>query len=313
MRIFVAGATGAIGRRLVPLLVAAGHDVTATTRTPAKVQSLRASGAEPVVVDGLDADAVTDAVTSAKPEIVMHQLTALSGPPNLRRFDDYFAETSRLRTEGTDNLLRAARAAGTRRVLVQSYAGWSSERSGSPVKTETDPLDPHPTAASRRTVAAQRYLESTVTAATDIEGVVLRYGGLYGPGTSVGEGGELLTMIRRRMLPIVGGGTGIWSFVHVDDAAAATVLAIDHGTSGLYNIVDDDPAPVAEWLPYLADAIGAPRPLRLPAWLARPLIGAHGISMMTVIRGASNAKARRELGWTPSYPSWRQGFAHGLA
>jgi nucleoside-diphosphate-sugar epimerase len=308
MQIFVAGGTGAIGRRLVPLLAGAGHDVIATTRSPAKVEALRASGAEPVVLDGLDATAVTEAVTYAKPDVVMHQLTALSGPPNMRRFDDYFADTIRLRTEGTDNLLRAARAAQARRFIAQSYAGWPSERTGAAVKTEDDPLDPNPTAASHRTVAAQRHLEAVVTGATDIEGVVLRYGGFYGPGTALGEGGDLVAMVRRRMLPIVGGGTGIWSFIHVDDAAAATALAIDHGAPGVYNIVDDEPAAVSEWLPYLAELTGARPPLRLPTWLARPMLGAHGVSMMTRVRGASNAKARRELGWTPQYRSWRQGF-----
>jgi nucleoside-diphosphate-sugar epimerase len=312
MRVFVAGGTGAIGHRLVPLLIQAGHDVTATTRTPGKLQALQATGADAVVLDAFDTSAVNEAVTRAKPEVVIHQLTALSGSFNLRKFDDFFAETNRLWTEGTDNLLLAARAAQAKRFIAQSYTGWNNERTGGPIKTEDDPLDPNPTAASQRVVASQRQLESSVTAATDVEGIVLRYGNFYGPGTSIGQDGEILTMIRRRMLPVVGGGAGIWTFIHIDDAAAATVLAIDRGEPGIYNIVDDEPAPVSQWLPYLAQAIGAKPPLRLPVWLARPMIGEQGISLMTRIRGSSNSRAKRELGWFPTYRSWREGFRHGL-
>ncbi|MQA24887.1 MAG: NAD-dependent epimerase/dehydratase family protein [Micromonosporaceae bacterium] len=312
MRIFVAGATGALGRRLTPLLVRGGHHVTGTTRTSRKAEQLRAAGVEPATMDGLDRDAVMEAVAAAKPDVVVHQLTALSGSPDLRRFDKFFTETNRLRVEGTDHLLAAAQAAGARRFIAQSFTGWPNERSGSPVKTEDDPLDPHPAAASRQTVAAIRHVETVVRAASGIEGVVLRYGGFYGPGNTLGAGGELLEMVRKRRLPVVGGGGGVWSFVHIDDAARATVLAVEDGAPGLYNIVDDEPAPVREWLPYLAQVIGAKPPMRAPAWLVRPMLGEHGVSLMTRIRGSSNAKAKRELGWTLAYPSWREGFRDGL-
>lgn len=313
MRIFVAGATGAVGRRLVPLLIRRGHEVVGTTHRAEKADAVRALGAEPAVLDPLDRDEVMAAVVAAKPEVVVHQLTALSGPPDLRRFDRYFAMTNRLRTEGTDHLLAAAQAVGTRRFVAQSFTGWPNERTGGPVKTEEDPIDPRPTTASRETVAAIRHVESAVaSAAPGIEGVVLRYGVFYGPGNALGAGGQLLEMVRKRQLPVVGGGPGIWSFLHVDDAAAATAVAIERGAPGPYNIVDDDPAPVREWLPYLAQVIGARPPMRLPAWVARPMIGEHGVSVMTAIRGSSNAKARRELGWAPRYASWRQGFRDGL-
>lgn len=313
MRIFVAGATGAVGRRLVPLLIRRGHEVVGTTHRAEKADAVRALGAEPAVLDPLNRDEVMAAVVAAKPEVVVHQLTALSGPPDLRRFDRYFAMTNRLRTEGTDHLLAAAQAVGTRRFVAQSFTGWPNERTGGPVKTEEDPIDPRPTTASRETVAAIRHVESAVaSAAPGIEGVVLRYGVFYGPGNALGAGGQLLAMVRKRQLPVVGGGTGIWSFLHVDDAAAATAVAIERGAPGPYNVVDDDPAPVREWLPYLAQVIGARPPMRLPAWVARPMIGEHGVSVMTAIRGSSNAKARRELGWEPRYASWRQGFRDGL-
>jgi nucleoside-diphosphate-sugar epimerase len=312
MRIFLAGATGALGRRLVPMLARRGHTVVGTTRTATKADAVRALGAEPVLLDALDRDAVLAAVAAVKPDVVVHQLTALSGPANLRKFDQFFAETNRLRTEGTDHLLAAARSAGAHRVLAQSFTGWPNERTGGPVKSEVDPLDPHPTAASRQTVAAMRRLEATVPAAADLAGVVLRYGAFYGPGTGLGAGGELLTMVRRRRLPVVGGGAGVWSFIHIDDAASATVAAVESDVTGLYNIVDDDPAPVRDWLPYLAAAIGAKPPLRLPAWLVRPMVGEHGVSVMTSARGSSNARAKRDLGWQPGYPSWRQGFRAGL-
>jgi nucleoside-diphosphate-sugar epimerase len=312
MRIFIAGATGAVGSSLVPMLVAGGHHVTGSTRSAGKVKQLRAAGAEPAVLDALDRDAVMAAVTAAKPDVVVHQLTALSGPMNLRRFDRSFATTNRLRTEATDHLLAAARAAGAHRYVVQSYTGWVNERTGGPVKTEDDPLDPQPAAVAREVLAALRRLEHTVTTANDVEGVVLRYGNFYGPDTSLGEGGEVLDMIRRRRLPVVGDGTGVWSFVHIDDVARATVAAVEHGPPGMYNIVDDEPAPVHEWLPYLARVIGAKPPLRLPAWLARPLLGEQGILLMTEVRGSSNAKAKRMLDWAPRYASWRQGFRYGL-
>jgi nucleoside-diphosphate-sugar epimerase len=312
MRIFVAGATGALGRRLVPLLVSAGHQVTAMTRSPGKTAGLRAAGAAPVVADALDRDDLLRVVAAARPEVVVHQLTDLAGTTNLKKFDAGFAATNRLRTEGTDNLLAAARAAGARRLVAQSFAGWPFARLGGPVKTEEDPLDPDPPAELRRTLDAIRHLEAAVLGAEGIEGVVLRYGGFYGPGTSAGVGGYLLDDLRRRRLPIVGAGTGVWSFIHIDDAAAATVAAVERGAPGLYQIVDDDPAPVSEWLPALAEAAGARPPRRVPVWAARLLAGEHGVILMTEIRGAGNAKAKRELGWRPAYPSWRQGFRTGL-
>ena len=312
MRIFVAGATGVLGRRLVPLLVEGGHQVTAMTRTPGKAAGLRATGAEPVVADALDRDALLRAVVAARPEVVVHQLTALAGTISFRRFDQAFALTNRLRTEGTDHLLEAARAAGTRRFVAQSFAGWPFARVGGPVKTEGDPLDPDPPAELRRTLDAIRHLESAVLGTEGVEGVVLRYGGFYGPGTSAGAGGYMLEELRRRRFPMVGAGGGVWSFVHIDDAATATVAAVERGAPGLYQVVDDDPAPVSEWLPALAAAAGARPPRRVPVWLARLLAGEHGVVLMNEARGAANAKARRELGWRPAYPSWRTGFRVGL-
>jgi 2-alkyl-3-oxoalkanoate reductase len=303
MRVFVTGATGALGRHLVPMLVAAGHEVTATTTTPAKAGQLREAGAAPVVVDGLDRDAVIAAVRAAAPEVIMHQMTALAEMRSLRRLDHVFAVTNELRTRGTDNLLAAAAQAGTRRVIAQSFAGWPSERSGGPVKTEQDPLDSRPVPSAARTMAAIRHVEEAVPAAAG-EGVVLRYGSFYGPGASA----VLLDAVRKRQLPVIGGGTGIWSFIEITDAAAATLAAVDRGVPGIYNIVDSDPAPVAEWLPYLAEVAGAKPPLRLPAWLGRPLAGEFALTQMTSARGASNEKAQKELGFQPRYASWREGF-----
>ena len=312
MRIFVAGATGALGRRLVPLLVADGHQVTAMTRSPGKAAGLRAAGAEPVVADALDREAVLGVIAAARPEVLVPELTDLAGATDLRRFDAGFAATNRLRVEGTDHLLEAARAAGARRLVAQSFAGWPFARVGGPVKTEDDPLDPDPPAELRRTLDAIRHLEAAVLSAEGIEGVVLRYGGFYGPGTSAGVGGSMLDDLRRRRFPIVGAGGGVWSFVHIDDAATATVAAVERGAPGVYQVVDDDPAPVSEWLPALAAAAGARPPRRVPVWLARLLVGEHGVVLMNEVRGASNAKARRELGWRPAWPSWRQGFRAGL-
>jgi nucleoside-diphosphate-sugar epimerase len=315
MRVFVAGAAGALGRRLVPLLVERGHEVVGTTRTRDKADQIRAAGAEPVLLDALDRDQVRRAVLEAKPEVIIHELTALSGSFDLRHFDAFFATTNRLRTQGTDYLIEAGQAAGVRRIVVQSYAGWPYPRSGALVKTEEEPLDEHPAANSAATLAAIKHAERATTTAP-MEGIVLRYGGLYGPdngvGRSGGQDGELLAMVRQRRLPIVGGGTGIWSFVHVDDAASATVLAAEAGRPGIYNVVDDEPAAVRIWLPYLAQLLGAKPPRHIPAWLARPLLGEHGINMMTTARGAANGKARKDLGWVPRYASWREGFRTGL-
>jgi nucleoside-diphosphate-sugar epimerase len=303
MRVFVTGATGALGRHLVPRLVAAGHQVTATTRTPAKAGQLRAAGAEPAVVDGLDRAAVTAAVLAAAPEVIVHEMTALAAMRSLSRLDRTFAVTNELRTAGTDNLLAAAAEAGTRRVVAQSYAGWPNERSGGPVKTEEDPLDPVPVPSTARTLAAIRHVETTVPRLAP-EGLVLRYGSFYGPGASA----AMLDAVRARRLPVVGGGTGIWSFTEITDAASATLAAVGGGAPGVYNIVDSDPAPVAEWLPYLASVAGARPPLSVPAWLGRLLAGEFTVAAMTTVRGCSNDKARKELGWEPRFASWREGF-----
>ena len=313
MRIFLAGATGAVGSRLAPMLLDAGHQVTGTTRSPAKAEELRAAGVEPVVVDGLDRDAVVAAVVAARPDAIVHQLTALSDLNSLRDFDAAFELTNRLRTEGTDHLLEGARKAGARRFVAQSYAGWNYARTGGPVKTEDDPLDPEPVASQSRSLAAIRRLEESVTGTRDIDGIVLRYGGFYGPGTGMVKGGEQVDLVRKRRFPIVGDGGGVWSFVHIDDAAAATLAAVERGKPGIYNVVDDEPAPVRVWLPALACAAGARPPRKLPRWLARMAAGEAMTSMMTESRGASNAKAKRELGWRPAYASWREGFKAAFA
>jgi 2-alkyl-3-oxoalkanoate reductase len=304
MRVFVAGATGALGRHLVPGLVAAGHEVTATTRTPGKVARLREAGAEPVVLDGLDREAVIAAVGAAGPEVIVHQMTALAEvrSRSLRKPDQVFAATNQLRTRGTDNLLAAAARAGVRRVIAQGNAGLY-ERSGGPVKTEEDPLDSRAFPSATRSLAAMKHVEQTVPLGAP-EGIVLRYGAFYGPGASA----ILLDMVRKRLVPVIGGGTGIWSFIEITDAAAATLAAVDRGAPGVYNVVDSDPAPVAEWLPYLAKVAGAKPPLRVPAWLARLLAGEFAVAQMTSMRGSSNEKARKELGWEPGYASWREGF-----
>jgi nucleoside-diphosphate-sugar epimerase len=309
MRVFVAGAGGVIGSSLVPRLLERGCEVVATTRDLERGAALRGLGAAVVSMDGLDAASVGEAVGRAEPDVIVHQMTALKGAGDVRRFDEEFERTNELRTRGTDHLLAAAEAVGVRRVIAQSYSGWPNERVGGPVKTEGDPLDPSPPLHQWKSIEAIRYLERAVTEAP-LEGIVLRYGALYGPGTSMA--GEYADMIRARKLPLVGDGAGIWSFVHVDDAAEATVLAVGRGRPGIYNIVDDEPAPVAEWLPYLARCLGARAPHRVPAWIARFAIGDVGISMMTQVRGSSNAKARRELGWEPAWGSWRQGFRSGL-
>ena len=312
MKVFVAGASGAVGRRLVPLLVAGGHDVTAMTRSEEKVGLLRSLGAEAVVADGLDRGAVMQAVARAEPEVVVHQMTALTGIKSFKRFDDEFALTNRLRTQGLDHLLDAARTTGARRLVVQSFGNWNYERTGDRPKTEDDPLDPTPPGNQRRSLDAIRYLERTVLEADGLQGLALRFGNFYGPGTGFALDGDLVRLVRKRRLPIVGAGSGIWSFVHVDDAATATIAAIGQGQPGTYNVVDDDPAPVAVWLPELARAVGARPPFRVPVWLGRLAIGDVGVSLMTQIRGASNEKAKRELGWSPRYRSWRDGFRSGL-
>jgi nucleoside-diphosphate-sugar epimerase len=307
MRVFVAGAAGAIGRRLVPRLVARGHQVTATTRGRHKVDQVRALGAEPVVVDGLDAVAVGEAVALAEPDAIVHQMTALAGKPNLRRFDRWFATTNELRTAGTEHLLAAAQAAGVRRFVAQSYTGWTNIRDGGRVKTEADPLDPDPAKAQVESMAAITFLERVVSEAP-LEGTVLRYGNFYGPGATE----PLVELIRKRQLPIIGDGGGVWSWIHLDDAAAATVAAVEHGGRGVYNIVDDEPAEVSVWLPYLAEVVGARPPLRVPVWLGRLAAGEVAVRWMTQGRGSSNEKAKRELDWRPAWTTWRDGFRHAL-
>jgi len=309
MKVLVAGATGAIGRQLVPRLVASGHEVVGMTRSEAKADEVRALGAEPAIADALDPEGVAAAVAASEPEAIVHELTGLAGSlGNLRNLDRAFAATNRLRTEGTDHLLSAARAAGVRRFLAQSYAGWPYARSGGPVKDEEAPLDDDPPASARQTIAAIRHLERAVSEADWTEGVVLRYGGFYGPGTSIAPGGEQLEAIRKRRFPVVGGGAGITSFLHIEDGAEATVAALERARPGIYNIVDDEPAPVREWLPEVARRIGAKPPRRAPRWLGLLLAGEAATVMMTEVRGASNEKAKRELGWVPSHPSWRQGI-----
>ena len=320
MKIFVAGATGAIGRALVPQLVARGHEVVGMTRSTSKQDLLRSLGARPVVADALDPDAVAQAVASAEPEVIVHQLTALNEPTSFRdarRPDRSVAATmtNRLRTEATDHLLAAGRAVGARRFVAQSFGAFRFTPTGESVLSEADPLEPDDPPAALRTVqAAYLYLERAVTTIEWGDGLALRYGGFYGPGTSISlaPDAQMAAPIRKRRLPIVGGGGGISSFIHVEDAAAATAVAAERGRPGVYYVVDDDPAPVREWLPVLASALGAKPPRRVPRWLGRLAAGEAATTMMTEARGASNEKAKRELGWQPRYASWRQGFAQGL-
>jgi nucleoside-diphosphate-sugar epimerase len=313
MKVFLAGATGVLGTRLVPLLARSGHQITATTRSAARTEALRRLGARPMIVDPLNRQAVFAAVMSARPEVVVHQLTALAKVRSLKRFDDEFAMTNRLRTEGLDHLLEAATMVGAARFVAQSFTGWPSIREGSWVKTEEDPLDPQPLPAMRRSLDAIRHVERAVPDARGMEGIVLRYGHLYGPGTAIAKGGDIVEAVRGRRFPVVGSGAGIWSFVHVDDAAMATAIAIAGVPRGLYNIVDDEPADVATWLPELARVIGAKPPRQVPLWIGRLVIGDAGVLVMTESRGSSNQKAKRTLKWQLSYPSWRDGFRHGLS
>ena len=309
VRVFVAGGSGAIGRRLVPQLVARGHQVTATTTNAAKLGLLEQLGADGVVMDGLDAVSVGEAVAVARPDAIVHQMTALSaahaGRPDLKHPDRFFAATIRLRSEGTDHLLAAAEALGVSDVVAQGFGAFNGIREGGWVKTEEDPMDPGP-ASARKGAEALRHLEDVVVKAG---GAVLRYGSLYGPGAI----DDQVELVRKRQFPLVGGGTGYFSWVHLDDAASATVLAVEQKATGVFNIVDDEPAPVSEWLPYLAACAGAKRPVRVPKWVARLLAGEFAVIMMTEGRGFCNAKAKRELGWTLRHPSWRQGFKEELA
>jgi len=309
MRVFVAGGTGVMGRRLVPQLVAGGHQVTATTTSPAKVGRLEELGAVAVVMDGLDAVSVGEAVARARPDAIVHQMTAISpahaGKPSFRNMDRWFAGTNRLRIEGTDHLLAAAEATRVSHFVAQSYASWNGIREGGWVKTEEDPLDLLAGTAAHEVMEAIGHVEDVVLGAG---GTVLRYGSFYGPGAT----DDQVELVRKRQFPVVGGGTGYVSWVHLDDAASATVLAVEQKARGVFNIVDDEPAPASEWLPYLAECAGAKPPMRLPTWLARMLAGNVAVTMMTEGRGFSNAKAKRELGWELRYPSWRQGFKEAL-
>ncbi|GAA2117912.1 NAD(P)-dependent oxidoreductase [Actinomadura alba] len=310
MRVFVAGGTGVLGRRLVPQLVARGHQVTATTTSAAKLDSLEQLGAEGVVMDGLDAVSVGEAVAKARPDVIVHQMTAISvahaGKPDMKHMDQWFAGTNRLRTEGTDHLLAAAEATGVPHFVAQGYAAWNGIREGGWVKTEQDPLDPMTGTPAEPGMTAIDHVDDVVVKAG---GAVLRYGWFYGPGAT----DDLVEPVRKRQFPVIGGGAGYCSWVHLDDAASATVLALEQKARGVFNIVDDEPAPASEWLPYLAACAGAKRPMRVPKWLARPLAGDVAVVMMTEGRGFSNAKAKRELGWQLRYPSWRQGFQEELA
>ena len=316
MKVFVAGATGALGTQLVPQLVARGHEVVGMTRSESKQDLVRSLGARPVVADALNPDAVAQAVASSEPEVIVHQLTALSGKMSIRdarhpeRFEGAIM-TNRLRTEGTDHLLAAGRAAGARRFVAQSFGAFRFARTGGPVQTEADPVDPDPRQPG---LEAMLYVEQAVTTIDWGEGLALRYGGFYGPGTgiSLAPDAVMAAPIRKRRFPIIGDGGGVWSHVHIEDAAAATAIAVERGQPGIYNVVDDDPAPVREWLPVLASALDAKPPRRIPRRLARLLAGETATLMMTDVRGASNEKAKRELGWQLRYPSWRQGFAQGL-
>lgn len=300
MRVLIAGASGALGSRLVPQLVGRGHHVIGTSRSEAKAERIAALGAEPVVLDVLDRVAVLETVRATRPDAILHQATALAGMSDFKHFDQTFAATNRLRTEGTDALLAAAWEAGVGRFVAQSYTGWPYARVGGPVKTEDDPLDPDPVPEMRETLVAIEHLEGVTVKAG---GIALRYGGFYGSPDDA-----QIEFVRKRQFPLVGNGGGVWSFVHLDDAASATVLAVERGEPGTYNVVDDDPAPVREWLPALAQAIGAKPPRKVPRWLARLVAGEPSVVLMTEIRGASNAKAKRRLGWSLRYPSWREGF-----
>jgi nucleoside-diphosphate-sugar epimerase len=298
MRVLVVGGSGAIGRRLVPQLADRGHEVIASSRSAGRAGQLRALGAEPIALDVLDAAAVRAAVAAARPEAIVYQATALAGARFSRSLDRTFAPTNRLRTEGTDNLLAVMQEQGVQRFVAQSFAPYRYVRAGGPVKTEDDPLDDHQPASARQTFAAMAHLDQVVLAAG---GVALRYGGFYG------DPDQLNQAVRKRQYPIVGDGAGVMSFIHLEDAAAATAAALDQVGPAVYNITDDEPAAARDWLPVLADALGARPPRHVPTWLARLIMGG-GLAMMTQARGAANAKAKKELGWTLRYPSWRQGF-----
>jgi nucleoside-diphosphate-sugar epimerase len=312
MKVFVAGSTGAIGKTLVPLLIEKGHEVVALVRTAQKARTVEALGAKGVIADVLNKEQLTAAIQRSEPEVVIHQLTALAGVGNFKKFDEEFALTNRLRTEVMDTMLEAAQVVRARRFIAQSFCGWPFAREGGPIKSEKDPLDPNPPPQFRKILAVIRYLEDGVRKMAELEAFALRYGMLYGPGTGIAKDGSIVDLLRKRKLPIVGDGAGIWSFIHVQDVAQVTLEALSRGRPGIYNVVDDEPTPVSIWLPFLADVLGAKPPRRLPVWLGRLAIGDGGVSMMTQIRGGSNTKAKREFGWHPNFPTWRRGFVEGL-
>jgi nucleoside-diphosphate-sugar epimerase len=312
MRVLVAGAGGAVGQQLIPLLTRAGHTVGALLRSESKRDVLLAMGTAPFFADALDPSAVQDIVETFRPDAIINQLTAIPQVIDLAHFDREFALTNRLRTEGTDNLIAAAKKVNVKRFVAQGFAGSPYARTGSGVKTEEDPFDPDPPMQFRATFAALRHLESSVLGNFPESGIVLRYGWFYGPRTSLAKNGPTAQAARKRMLPIVAGGTGLWSFLHIEDAASAALAALE-GKAGIYNIADDEPALVRDWVSMLAELVGAKPPFHVPAWIARRLIGDHGVAMMRDNRGISNGKAKRELGWSPRHPNWRDGFAKEFA
>jgi len=313
MKIFILGGTGVIGRYLVPLLVSEGHEVTALVRSAERISEAEKIGAKGVTADVFNEEELISLIKKNESEIIIHQLTALAGVTgNFRKFDQEFELTNRFRTVVTDTLLKAAELTGVRRFIAQSFCGWPFAREGGLVKTEEDPLDPDPPASLSRTLNAIKHLESAVQKSGKVEALALRYGLFYGPGTSIAKDGAIINLIRNRKFPIVGDGGGIWSFAHIKDAAGATVKAVSKGDPGVYNIVDDEPAPVSTWLPFLADVLEVKPPRKIPVWLGRMSLGEAGISMMTKIRGGSNVKAKRNLGWEPFYATWRDGFVNGL-
>lgn len=308
MKIIIAGASGAMGRALIPLLVRAGHDVVGMVQRPRSVEVVHALGAEPRTADALDAAAVLSCFREVQPQVVIHQLTAIPAALDMRHFDRDFALTNLLRTEGTRHLLAAAVDVGATHFIAQSFAGWTYGRKGSALKTEDNALDPDPPKRLRSTLNALKSLEQAVLGEKRLTGTILRYGSFYGPHTSIAKDGSIVQAVRRRKLPLVGEGAGVWSFVHIDDAASATAAAVESGRGGIYNVVDDEPAPVSEWLSFLAHCAHAQPPRHVAAWMARLLIGEHVVAVMNEIRGVSNAKIKRDLGWTPRWPSWREGF-----
>ncbi len=312
MRVLVAGASGVVGGVLVPALIARGHEVTGMVRSPASAEVVRKMGARPVVADALDAQTVLDVLRGVVPHAVSHQLTDIPHAADFRHFARVFEVTNHLRREGLDNLLAASRATGVQRFVSQSFCGWPFARQGGSIKSEEDPLDPNPPAEMATSFDALRHVESTMTSALDVRGMSLRYGFFYGPGTFISQDGPMVVQVRRRRVPVVGSGAGVWSFIHVRDVASATIAAIEGDAVGTFNVVDDEPAPVRDWLPGLARALCAREPLRVPAWIGRLFLPEHLYSMMTQIRGGSNAKFKRTFTWRPSFPSWREGFVGGL-